>query len=142
MTSGGDGGSDLAVSASALAPIGEDAAELRTGLAEKALAAADSSGLAAPALSAAGLETGAALTRTVERFGVKTRTLADRCAHIEQHLTGTVTSHAALEDDIENRLRGAATVVHPVLGSLDPAHAARWGLTPPDATGPAPVRPL
>jgi hypothetical protein len=133
MANGGDGRPDLAVSASALAPIGEDAAELRTGLAQQALRAADSSEQAAPALTGAGLDTGAALTRTIERFGVKTRTLSDRCAHIEQHLTGTVTSHAALEDDIESRLRGAATVVHPVLGPLDPAHAARWGLTGPTA---------
>ncbi len=106
----GEGGADLAVRSEELSGIGETAGELGGDLVNKGLQASGSSYAAVPVLRDAGLESGSGLHHTTARFFRKTMDLKEDCARIEEHLTGTVTSHAALEDDL---LTGMRTVQAP-----------------------------
>ncbi|MDT0441029.1 hypothetical protein [Streptomyces johnsoniae] len=101
----GDGRTDLAMRSEELSGIGETAGGLGADLVNKGLQASGSSYAAVPVLLDAGLDSGNGLRHTTARFFRKTMDLKEDCARIEEHLTGTVTSHSALEDDLLTGLR-------------------------------------
>ncbi|RKN40107.1 hypothetical protein [Streptomyces hoynatensis] len=120
---------DLAVPGEDLVRVGQEASSLREGMPAKAMVAEASSYEAASALSAAGFGSGGALREAMARFGEKARDLGRACESIESHLAGTVTVHAALEEDLRARVRAAG------VGQVD--YLAGFGLTPADLERPS-----
>ncbi|MGW3295851.1 hypothetical protein ACWC9S_17925 [Streptomyces xiamenensis] len=97
---------DLVVDPEELRAMGEDAHALSRIL----TAGPQASGTtysAAAALSNDGFATGSALHHTMARFFRQSMNLHNDCVRVGDHLTGTSTAHATLEEDIATQLRSA-----------------------------------
>ncbi|ARQ68198.1 hypothetical protein [Streptomyces marincola] len=110
------GEADLQVRPEELTRIGEAARGLGGDLVGKGLGASDSSYTAASTLLGSGLDSGAGLRHTMARFFRKTMDLKEDCDRIDEHLTGTVRSHSALEHDLLGQLRTARAPALPTAG--------------------------
>ncbi|MGW8851001.1 hypothetical protein ACWGNE_24895 [Streptomyces xiamenensis] len=131
---GRDSGPDLEMHADELRPIAEDTHELRQALGAAAHHASNASDSAAGTLELAGLATGAALSRAATRYKEKADELAQDCRDIEEHLGYTVSSQAAVEQDIAAQLRRVG-------GDLDPYTELFRAVPGGRASGPPPVIP-
>jgi hypothetical protein len=133
---------DLAVPTEELSRIGGDAGRVGAGFVGQATQAAGNCHAAASALSAAGLQSGAALRHAMQRFSEKSTELSRDCSHIQEHLSMTTTSHVALEQDINADLRNAqatSSTLTPSSSYPSPAWRALLGMDDPvDPADPGP----
>lgn len=95
---GGGGASDYKVTSKELKAIGNEAQELYHGLEVAAFHAGAQTGTASTSLDADGFKTGSGMWTAWDKWRTQSETLLSACAHIHNHLEGTVLSHTNHEE--------------------------------------------
>lgn len=107
---GGGTHGDLVVGHSDLEAVGKAAHDLFEDFTRYSGHARVASEAAAGGLKSEGFALGGALAHVAKRWGEQTRTLADACAHISNHLRYTKSLHAADDSYIAGAISSIATL--------------------------------